>query len=482
MKTKVNIQELVDSVKNSQDEKQQRKLEAIQKRYKWLQKYSEDKEVTTVARIPVIPSTITTTYEVEKRKTWKLGNSKTIDCGTETVEHEVKDKVITEEDIITSLKAIHPNHVENTLYWYDNGKYLFTTDRDKIYNLKSVPRPLTKEEQDTINNLVNEVLENKTEADSIIRKARIAVIHNTNDEELTIEDRELKQQTLGEYTLYCFDMEREIKKRMKYHNLGDNKDLNIYGRTITEDIIHTVTLEAKNAKKEHLTMVDSALNKINSIMNQCHEEPLYYLHPLKQNNQIKIYMGERLQNKYKSLGYKVYEAEREYKTKNMTSRNGEIVEEEREYTKTSYYVQMSCKAFKSCCYQGKVCRKGYYYDNQGNEVELGRRPTEAVTITDEKGNSYTFNSKSEAAKELKVSQSLITKAIKNGGVLNLNNSKDNKKSIKLLKADNTVIECATLTELAKNLNTKVYKISRAMKGKTNGDLVTIGDNTYTVVG
>ena len=215
-------------------------------------------------------------------------------------------------------------------------------------------------------------------------------------------------------------------------------------------------------------------------MNQCHEEPLYYLHPLKQNNQIKIYMGERLQNKYKSLGYKVYEAEREYKTKNITSSNGEIVEEEREYSKTSYYVQMSCKAFKSCCYQGKICRKGYYFNDQGNEVELGRRPTEAVTITDQDGNTRTFTSKSEAAKELKVSQSLITKAIKNGGVLNGNN-KNNSKCIQLKKEDNTTIECDTLSDLAKKLNTKPYTITRAMKGKNHGDLVTICGHTYELI-
>lgn len=481
MNTEIDIQELVDSVMNSQDEKQQRKVEAIQKRYQWLQKYSKDNGVTNVERIPVIPSTITTVYETEHKKTWKLGNSKTIDCGTEVREHEVTDKVVTDEDIITSLKAINPDHVENTLYWYDNSRYLFTTDKGKIYNLKQKPRPIRKEEQDTITTLVNEVLTNKAHLEGIVRTARIAVIHNTNDEELSIEDRELKEQTLGEYTLYCMSIDRDIKKWKKYHTYGVNGDLNIYGRTIQEEIIHTVMLQATNAKKEHTKLVEDSLTKIDNIRKSCEDEPLYYIKQLKENNQLKVYMGDCVTYLYKNLGYKVYKDEKEHKYRRMYNVNGEIVEEEKEYSKTTYYVQMSCKAFKSCCYQGRVCRKGYYFNDQGNEVELGRRPNECITITDQDGNVRTFNSKSEAAKELKVSPSLITKACKNGGVLNLNNTKANKKSIKLLKADNTVIECDSLTDIAKELKTNKMCVSRALKGKTNGDMVTICGYTYELI-
>ena len=72
------------------------------------------------------------------------------------------------------------------------------------------------------------------------------------------------------------------------------------------------------------------------------------------------------------------------------------------------------------------------YTPNGDLVKIERRPTEAVTISDAQGNIRTFTSKGEAAKELGVSPSMISKAIKNakGGVPVINNRRT--KQLKLM--------------------------------------------------
>lgn len=173
MSITIDINSLVDSVLNSQDEKQKRKIENVRKRYEWLQSYSSENGVTNVGRIEVQPSVVTTTYTTEHKKMWKCGKSSSIECGTELREHEVKERVVTDEDIITTLKTIHPDHVENNIYWFNNGNYLFTTDKDQVYNLRRIPRPLTNEEQQEIQNIVKEIEEKKAEIEPLLHEANI---------------------------------------------------------------------------------------------------------------------------------------------------------------------------------------------------------------------------------------------------------------------------------------------------------------------
>lgn len=287
----------------------------------------------------------------------------------------------------------------------------------------------------------------------------------------------------GECVLLLLGMSSEFEKerRSSRYIHGENFDRNIYGETVEEYVIKRRLIDASIANKEHKKAVEEALTKIEEYTNRCIEEPLYFIHRMKQNNQIKIYIGSSMKAKYENLGYTVYSVEREEKNKRMTANNGLLVEEENKFTKTSHYFQMNLKAFKTSCIHGhgKVARKGYYFDC-GSEVELKTRPTEAVTITDEQGSVRTFSSKSEAAKELKVSQSLITKVSKNGGNINLKNNKDNSKPITLVREDSSVIKCASMAILAKELNTNKMKVSRTLKGKTVGDKVTLNGVTYTI--
>lgn len=482
----IELDKLISSVMDSVDKKQQKKIENIRKRYEWLQKYSTDRGVTAVGRIPVTPTTRTVTYETEHRKKWKCGNSNTIDCGTEIRTHEVKEVTVTDEDIITSIKAVEPHKINESLYWYDNGNYLFTTDQGYIFNLKSLPRPLTKEEKNQINDIMCEVVESKEKLIPILHEANILKAYITPSVLRTHEQTQLA--TSGECTLILLNLEKEFTKKRKSNTFvyGVDKNLNMYGETVEQSVISGKIKDAIRAKKLHEEAIESALDKIYNITNTCKNEPQYFITPIKENKQLKIYIGSNHFSKYENKGYIVHESDKSYKDKRMNEREGVIIEEEIEHTKTSYYITMSVKAFKSCCYHGRICNKGMYFDANGNEVELTRRPNEQVTIRDEHGNVMTFNSKSDAAKHYNVQNSVISKIISNcpnGDIptINTKNTKDNKKSVTLLTENNTLIQCESITALAKELNTNKMKVSRTLKGKCNGDKVTINDITYTVV-
>lgn len=278
MTDKIDINSLVNSVMNSEDEKQKRRIENIQKRYEWLKSYSSENGVTEVERIEVKPSVITTTYITEHKKTWKCGNSSTIDCGTELREHEVKERVVTDEDIITSLKAIHSDHVEKNIYWFNNGNYLFTTDKDQVYNLRRIPRPLTNEEQLDINNIVKEIEEKKTEIEPLLHEARILQAYIIPSEVRSSEQNEMANS--GECALLLLNMTSEFEKerRSKCYVYGEDFDRNLYGETVEEAVIRRRLNEARTAIKEHKKAAEEALTKIDEYTTKCADEPLYFIH------------------------------------------------------------------------------------------------------------------------------------------------------------------------------------------------------------
>jgi DNA transposition AAA+ family ATPase len=121
------------------------------------------------------------------------------------------------------------------------------------------------------------------------------------------------------------------------------------------------------------------------------------------------------------------------------------------------------------------------YSPNGDLVKIERRPTEAVNIMDEQGNIRTFTSKGEAARELGVSPSMISKAIKNakGGTPVINNTRT--RQLKLMAADYTILSFDSMTEAAKEFNTNKMAISRVLKGKKTGDVVTINNTSYTLL-
>jgi hypothetical protein len=206
---------------------------------------------------------------------------------------------------------------------------------------------------------------------------------------------------------------------------------------------------------------------------------------LKENKQVKIYIGKSYKTSYENKGYTVYEHETENTTKSFTSEQGLIKQEEKNYTKTSYYVQMNRKTFISSCKHGRICKLGYYIDPNGNEVPLIRKQTQAITVKDEKGNLYTFSSKQEAAKHFNISKTVLSNIIaktKQGEFpLIKQNKQYNKKCISLMDCNNEILYFSSLADVSKQFNTNKMKISRIFKNKSNGDVVTINDRTYTIV-
>lgn len=69
--------------------------------------------------------------------------------------------------------------------------------------------------------------------------------------------------------------------------------------------------------------------------------------------------------------------------------------------------------------------------------------------------------------------------MKADGVLNLKNE-NNRKNITLVTSDNRTLVFSSMTDAAKELKTNKMAISRAMKNKVKGDVVSISGIQYTV--
>ena len=69
--------------------------------------------------------------------------------------------------------------------------------------------------------------------------------------------------------------------------------------------------------------------------------------------------------------------------------------------------------------------------------------------------------------------------MKSDGVLNLKNEK-NRKNITLVTSDNRTLVFSSMTDAAKELNCNKMAISRAMKNKVKGDVVSISGIQYTI--
>lgn len=481
MNETINLDKLVQAVENSIEDTQKKKLENFKQRVERLQSYSTVHEVFNLGRIPVLPTTVTTTYETEQKKTWKCGKSKTIDCGTEVVQHEVKNVIVTDENIIEAIQAIHPQHVESKLYWFDNGKYLFTTDKGVIYSFRSTPRQLTKEEQEEIANTISDIESSKNSVLPMLRKAQVLQAYITPIEKRT--ETQLEMANSGECMMYLLELQKEFTRANKSSLF--NNGINIYGESVEQYVIGGIIRQAIKAKEEHIKSVEAAILQLELLHARCAEEPLYFIRPLKENKQVKIYIGKKYKQRYANLGYKVYEQSKEEVSSRFIEEQGLIKEEERNSERTAYCIQMTKKTFVSSCIHGKVCRMGYYFDEAGNEVPLPKKPTQAVTVKDEKGNVYNFTSKTEAAKHFNLTKQVFSNILsktKQGELPTISKKQQyNKKSIKLLNSDNVEMQFSSLTDVAKEFDTNKMYICRKLKNKAVGDVVTINGNMYTIL-
>lgn len=471
----ISIENLLRTVYNSLDQQEQKKSLNLLKRVKHLQKYSIDKGLTTVVRIPVTP-TIVKNEVILGKGTYNKWTDE-----TSYLTEEQKIYTVEEQNIVKAIKTIYPDHVENRIFFFDKGKYYFTTDKGLPYNLRRIPRQLTKDEKKKIQELIEEVEDNKKQVEVVLNEARIIQAIVTPDICRSEEQRELANSC--EAILITLKLNKEIEKT--YRNFKFNNGKNLYGETALEEVAKRLLNDAVKTKEEHLEMLRKSLTKIEELFNKCEEEPEFFIHPLKQNKQLKIYTSKINKNRYETLGYKLYEVESEETTYRHNEVKGSILLEETTYNKTSYYIQMAHKAFTTSCYHGKVCKSGYYFDTNGNEVKLiSNRPCEEVTLKDEYGNILTFTSKTEAAKHFNTTNSKISEILKNASngkiptvtIKPLKNSK----GFTLITGSGELLEFVSMSEAARILNTTILKISRALKNKVSGDTVKINKIDYTL--
>lgn len=467
----IHIDKLVEAVQASNFEQEKQRKQNLIRQVQYLQAYAKQNDVTLLERIPIKPTVTTVEIQTEKTKTWKCGNSKTIDCGKMTITHEVKQVTITDEDIISAIRTVNPQNIDQKIYWYDNGKYLFCTDKDVIYNLRKYPRLLRTEEQEKITNIISDIEQNKNKVLPMLRQAKYLQAYITPWEERTEEQQEIANS--GECTMYLLEVAKDIAKA------NASSIQNIYGQTVQQHVISRVIKNAISARMAHDKLVNDGLITIQNIYRSCYDEPIYYIHPMKQNKQIKIYIGEKLQKKYQNLGYKIYQTIHDEVRKNYIENKGLLEEVQQKCSKTSYYIQMCKTSFISICKNGKLCKMGMVWDEQGNEVPLTRRPLEPIDITLEDGTILHFNSKTQAAKHFNVSNKVITNVVKNGCKFVKNNEK-NRKNITLKSADGTILCFTSLTQASQELNTNKMNISRAIKNKSMGDVVKINGIEYTL--
>lgn len=432
----------------------------MRKTYEKLKEYSILNGVAQVERIPVKPTTIE--QEVISHRTFNKWLNKW-DEETETV----KEKEIQVENIIEALKACKPDEVEQTIYWFNNGRFYFTTDKGIPYNLRSFPRPLTSEEEKEIETLIAEIEEDKADSEKVLFSARILIAIDTPDIFRTPEQE--KELNSGEGIIEQMELSKIIerqKRLSKYFNYETWKNCYI--------------LSAKKNKEEHLELLNRTLDKIFQIFERCEEEKNFFIHPLKANRQLKIYIARNSQWFFKRLGYTVQEDERKMKSTTYKGSHGSIEKEEVELTRKSYSFQMNLNAFIASCKCGKVARKGFTFDDNGNEVEIKNgRPVEEVTIVDENGNEIKFQSKSDAAKHFNLSNKEVSQIVKNGGKL-IDKMKI-KMKIKIKSNDGEILSYKNLSQLAREMNENKMTVSRAFKNKMTGDKVRIGENEFEIV-
>lgn len=253
------------------------------------------------------------TYHV---KSEKVEEKYTICRKGKEIEESVVRYVVSDEAIIESLKLNAPNDINEKIYWFDNGHYLFTTDNNVIYNLKKKPRPFTKEEKTKYEELKNELEEEFSELKEDIENVNVLlkgyrdndceilnnpqytflflqypngdVFYNEGkeafDELKSIMNNNDKSDILERY-----NNDEDFKKHLDILNEKANyytDPLNRHNKFLQYyEKVKSIVKSYKEKKKE--------LNdNLTELYNKCEEECIYEIHPLAITNQVKVYTYE----------------------------------------------------------------------------------------------------------------------------------------------------------------------------------------------
>lgn len=417
--------------------------------------------------------------------------------GTQTT---LKRYLVNDEDIIASIKLNAPEDITESIFWFDHGHYLFTTDKNIIYNLKKKPRPLTIEEENEVNSMKEE-LEEEEKALHIEKKNIDILLKGYRDGDESVLNNPQNTFLFLQYpngdSLYndgekAFNELKELLAEYSHEELTDrmNNDeaFNSYINELNElTSYYTDPFNRHNKFRAYYEKVKSMVEEFNqkrtdfikrikTIYSKSDEECIYEIHPMSIKNQVKVYCSELGKEKYESYGYKVYKQRTSFNYNEWNE--SELKYEQNEGHKTSYYFIMNKKAFISVCKNGKMVRNGFYYDENGEvtAIEKGKEIDNSVTVI-YNGMKYEFDSLRSASTRLKINYETLRKSDRN----DLNEVVYNdKKNIVLINGDGERMVFKNKSEVAKKLDISKKRVTVAFNGLISGDEVTLNGQKYII--
>lgn len=233
--------------------------------------------------------------------------------GTETT---LKRYLVNDADIVASIVLNAPEDIDKSIFWFDNGHYLFTTDKNIIYNLKKKPRPLTIHEQNEVNDLKNELEEEEKTLHTDQKNIDILLKGYRDGDETVLNNSQntfLFLQYPNGDNLYhdgqkAFNQLKELLTKYSHDELTErmNNDeaFNSYITELNEKVhYYSDPFNRHNKFIQYYEKVKSSIEackekrtdfikRIKSIYSKCEEENIYEIHPMTIKNQVKVYCSE----------------------------------------------------------------------------------------------------------------------------------------------------------------------------------------------
>lgn len=350
------------------------------------------------------------------------------------------------EDIITALQYAYPDMIDSNIYFFPHSEAYFITDKNYLFNLHHKPRPLRVDELNKIQSLkdeLNEVAEELEERRQTCLQLKALYTFNPNEEQLAFRNT---NEAVIAGIMYDYD----------------------------SGLLYCNKWQAD--KEEYKKQKEEVGKKIREIYCKSWNEPIYSVHPMKDDKQVRIYFSNSDISRFRELGYSIINQKRDGK---LTKWNKDTLEYEQiDNEFTSHSIKMARKAFIGCCKFDMLVQKGYYLNEQGERLLIEKSGVkEEVTIIDWNGTSHSFGSKSEAARHFKVSNAFITQTVKNGGIIT-EQPRDHKKDFTLISPSNEHLYFKSVSDAALFFKCGKSTLSEKMKGKSNGDTVKIKKQSF----
>lgn len=149
-----------------------------------------------------------------------------------------------------------------------------------------------------------------------------------------------------------------------------------------EQMLRYRSISSDDERVAYESYKDECKERELEIYKQSRKRSYYKVNPLKKGKQIRIYISSQNREKIEELGYKVIEQERAVNYSLWRDDKQEI--EIHTDKDTSYSFMMNYNAFLTACKNDKIPNKGFYLDNDGQEVRIKQsgRPERVKVIDD----------------------------------------------------------------------------------------------------